>query len=151
MPEIDRTKITVVHINPATGHVLEPVPLVNEYIPATSPFPTFATVDDAVAYSNELVTRLPHLQCEILYPGQTESLAIPTDDAQWYASEARREAELTQKLTELARLEKYYAVFFYVITPILLLLSFWYYWPAAIAVVALAVLIFVHARCRVSV
>jgi hypothetical protein len=66
MPEVDRSKITVIHCDPFTGHILDPN---GSMLPAQEPYPTFATEEEAGRYCQEIVRRYPHLECHVVGPG----------------------------------------------------------------------------------
>jgi hypothetical protein len=71
VPPIDPSKITVVHCDPFTGHIIDPVDLEEEQLPAPAqqPCPTFATAEEAKDYCRDVVRRYPHLECHVTGPG----------------------------------------------------------------------------------
>jgi hypothetical protein len=97
-PRLDPSAISVIHCDPFTGIVIDPIALVPDRWPsaARQPYPTFATEEEARGYCREIVHRYPHLECHVTGPG-----LVPWRhrDEEWIEreSEARRVADARRR------------------------------------------------------
>jgi hypothetical protein len=105
---IDPTKITVIHCDPKTGHIVDPEPYMGFYKPATQLRPAFESIEAAREYCWRTVEEFPHLECWICGPG-SDPYERYVNEAWLAAEDARRAAfyakqRRTERITKIALL-----------------------------------------------